>query len=93
MKWSPHRLNDTAVLAVVDAVGRLSLYAVIEKEDQTLELQALESLEVVEDGLALSLDWSTRKQHSESPLITVSDSKGRVNILQVSTANWMLCLH
>lgn len=90
MKWCQHEISGTPVLAIANAVGQLLVYRLITAgEKLCLEYQC--KFEIEEDEtLALSLDWSTGKTVSENPLISVSDSKGKINILQLTNGELLL---
>jgi diphthamide biosynthesis protein 7 len=52
--------------------------------EATVALKPICHAEVVEDGLALSLEWSTRLLATDEPRIVVSDSKGGVSVYAVN---------
>lgn len=90
MKWCQHEISGTPMLAIVNAVGQLLLYRLIRVgEEVCLEYHCKYEIEE-EETLALSLDWSTGKTVSESPLISVSDSKGNVSIIQLTNGELVL---
>lgn len=89
MKWCQHEISGTPVLAIANAVGQLLVYRLITAgEKLCLEYQC--KFEIEDETLALSLDWSTGKTVSENPLISVSDSKGKINILQLTNGELLL---
>ena len=59
MKWSPHHVGNKALLATADASGSLKVYEMIATAE-SLSLNMACEAAVVEEGLALSLEWSTR---------------------------------
>ena len=54
-KWCRTPAADRAVVGVVNAGGRLDLYGAC---TETCTLEEVCRVDVVEDGLALSLDWA-----------------------------------
>ena len=60
LKWSPHLVGGEALLATADASGCLKVYKMIATAE-TLSLKMACQASVVEEGLVLSLDWSTRE--------------------------------
>lgn len=90
MKWCQHEISGKPVLAIVNAIGQLLLYRLTTIENNmNLEFQCKYEIDE-KDTLALSLDWSTGKTKSENPLISVSDSKGKINILKLSDQELLL---
>ncbi|XP_066941751.1 diphthine methyltransferase [Macrobrachium rosenbergii] len=84
MKWCQHRLRGDPVLAVANAAGLLKLYKLRPSNQEFLQLVFWCQHEIEDENtLALSLDWSSGKDASDDPFITVSDSKGKINILQL----------
>lgn len=85
MKWCQHKLSGDPVLAVANASGHVSLFKLKSSDTEYLQLSLWCTYEIEEaNTLALSLDWSTGKDHSDNPNITVSDSKGKINLLQLN---------
>ncbi|XP_070580514.1 diphthine methyltransferase-like [Ptychodera flava] len=76
LKWCHHTLNGKPTLGVVNADGNFLLYQ-IQNEHSITEI---ESLQVGEDRLALSLDWSTGVTNSSSPSVIISDSAGEMTL-------------
>ena len=75
-------MSGKAVLATTDAHGCLVSYSL---DIESKELIKHSSLQVAEEQvLGLSLDWSTRRNKSDKPLISISDSKGKVHIVDFS---------
>ncbi|CAL4139160.1 unnamed protein product, partial [Meganyctiphanes norvegica] len=83
MKWSRHKIFGRIVLAIVNASGELLLYYLNEESEKIqFEFWCKFTLEG-DEVLALSLDWSNTINNSQTPFITVSDSKGNITILTV----------
>lgn len=81
MRWHPQ--SESAILAVVDARGFLTLYQ-LDKSHEVIELYQLRV--TTDEALALSLDWSCRKAGThEEELIAISDSKGSVSIARMNS--------
>ena len=59
MKWSHHLFKDRPVLGVGDAAGNLTMY-LLKSQKNGVSLECEQTMELVIDGLALSLDWSNR---------------------------------
>ena len=57
---SPHLVGGKALLAAADASGSLKVYEMV-KTAESLSLRLACETQVVTDGLALSLEWSTRE--------------------------------
>lgn len=84
MKWSCHRINGSVMLAVVTSVGEVVVFILYEG-DPEVRLDKFCQYQIGDgDTLALSLDWSNRVHETDAPLITVSDSKGNIHILELS---------
>jgi diphthamide biosynthesis protein 7 len=81
IKWCPHKLLGRVVVASVDAKGSLELYAL---DEERLVLTLVQSAKGAGEGdaLALSLDWND----SAPAQIVVSDSKGRIHLVQLDSA-------
>uniref|UniRef100_A0A2P2IC08 methylated diphthine methylhydrolase n=1 Tax=Hirondellea gigas TaxID=1518452 RepID=A0A2P2IC08_9CRUS len=93
MKWSCNRVNGCILLAAVTSVGEVIILKLNEcKENPRLDLY---SQYQIGDGstLALSLDWCNRKIQSNNPMITVSDSKGDINIFELQQQKLTLKNH
>jgi len=98
MKWSHQTFNGGATLAIANSVGQILLLGLTSAEDSE-DVNGLEGhnsslafgdrIDIRRDAdfktLALSLDWSNRRIEAE-PKIAVSDSKGRVSIIDVATS-------
>ncbi|KAG0693499.1 Diphthine methyltransferase [Chionoecetes opilio] len=84
LKWCCHSVQGKVLLAVANAVGQLVVYKLEVNSDLSPQLTALCQHSLGEaDTLALSLDWSTRKDSSDDPLIAISDSKGKITLIQL----------
>ena len=84
MKWCQHRLNGDPVLAVANASGHIKLFKLKPCDQEHLQMVFWCKYEIADDlTLALSLDWSSAREPSDEPFITVSDSKGKINLLQL----------
>ncbi|KAJ8037207.1 Diphthine methyltransferase [Holothuria leucospilota] len=84
IKWCQHSLNGSPVLAAVDAEGFINLYQLSETQN-AVKLLPLNSLNINEDCIALSVDWSTGLTerlvyYSDSPHLIVSDSRGKISL-------------
>lgn len=81
MKWCRHKIQGKPILAIANAAGQLLLYVLDSANEAEVELKFFCGCELdEEDALALSLDWSSWKVPSEMPLISVSDSKGKISV-------------
>eukprot|EP00095_Tigriopus_kingsejongensis_P006120 maker-scaffold98_size375582-snap-gene-1.14 protein:Tk06120 transcript:maker-scaffold98_size375582-snap-gene-1.14-mRNA-1 annotation:"wd repeat-containing protein 85-like" len=83
MRWHPQ--GPSPILAVVDALGVLTLYELLD----SYELRQVEQIKVTpeEDGetLALSIDWNCRRDSPDRALrIVTSDSKGSISLMEIS---------
>ncbi|CAH1274345.1 RBBP4 [Branchiostoma lanceolatum] len=91
MKWCHSSLNEYPGLAIADAKGILSVWTLqgrqdSENDDAGRSCRSLTQqceVQIVEEGLVLSLDWSTGRQQSE-PAVVTSDSQGQLTLCQVS---------
>ncbi|KAG7171307.1 diphthine methyltransferase-like isoform X2 [Homarus americanus] len=91
MKWCHNKIENDPVLAIANASGHLLLYKLQPIDDGTVRLKFWIKSEIdEEDTLALSLDWSTGKIQCENPLISLSDSKGKISLLQLSNQELIL---
>ncbi|XP_069871286.1 diphthine methyltransferase isoform X2 [Dipodomys merriami] len=89
MKWCHIPVGGHALLGVANASGSIELLRLVGSEKSSYTLQPISSLTVEEQGLSLSLDWSTGKSGrvSDQPLnIISSDSKGQLHLLTVNEA-------
>ncbi|XP_056394838.1 diphthine methyltransferase [Hyla sarda] len=83
MKWCQMPLSETPVLGVADAKGALELYR-LQGNRESSRVQPACSVDLGDGCLALSLDWSTGRRDSTSPVrIVCSDSLGRLSLVQV----------
>ncbi|XP_051788294.1 LOW QUALITY PROTEIN: diphthine methyltransferase [Erpetoichthys calabaricus] len=77
-------LGESPLLGVVDASGTLTLHQLTASKKSSSALQPLVSLQLGPDRLALSMDWSTARETSSSPVrIVCSDSEGCVSVVSV----------
>lgn len=84
LKWCCHAVQGNVLLAVANAAGQIVVYRLEVRDELSPQLVFWCQLNTdEEDTLALSLDWSTRKNHSDAPLITFSDSKGKISVIQL----------
>lgn len=89
MKWCPDLISaEKILLAVVDAAGTLTVYQLQDSDEATI-LAKVSTLQICPDGedaLACSLDFSSRRTPDQSPMISVSDSKGRITLVRMTEA-------
>ncbi|CAH1795262.1 unnamed protein product [Owenia fusiformis] len=85
MKWCHNSLCDRPTLAVGNASGELLLYGLHDIDGSSI-CEQMECFQAVEDGLCLSLDWSTGKYPSQTPEIVFSDSKGMIGIIDATSS-------
>lgn len=84
LKWCCHTVQGNILLAVANAIGQILVYKL--EDDGEIGPQLVfwcQHDTDMDDTLALSLDWSTRKNNSDAPLIATSDSKGKISIIQL----------
>ncbi|XP_072932257.1 diphthine methyltransferase isoform X1 [Epargyreus clarus] len=77
-KWCYHTVKGFAILAAVTSEGYIELYRLL--EEKTLNLKLWINVSIGENILALSVDWSSNKEHSDEPCLIVSDSSGSVSL-------------
>ncbi|XP_024085455.1 diphthine methyltransferase isoform X2 [Cimex lectularius] len=82
-KWAHVKL-DSIYLAVVNAVGEIRLYILL--EEKKLKEVFIKKLTKDDDTLLLSLDWSTGVHTSDAHIVT-SDSKGFIHLLNFDSGN------
>ncbi|XP_044162427.1 diphthine methyltransferase isoform X1 [Bufo gargarizans] len=83
MKWCHVPLSESPVLGVANAKGVLELYR-LQGQKESSRVQPVCSADLGDECLALSLDWSTGRRESTSPVkIICSDSRGRLSLLHV----------
>ncbi|XP_070614628.1 diphthine methyltransferase isoform X1 [Erythrolamprus reginae] len=83
LKWCHVPIAGHPVLGIANAQGVVKLAHLIGNK-KSCKLQPLCSVDLGDDCLALSLDWSTGREQGSHPLRLVSsDSKGRVSLLSV----------
>lgn len=86
-KWCHHIINSCPLLGVVTSKGYLEIYKLIINTEtrKPLLVNLIKSLVTEsEDILALSLDWSYKKDSIDSIKITISDSKGNISIHELN---------
>ncbi|XP_072044446.1 diphthine methyltransferase-like [Amphiura filiformis] len=90
MKWCCQSISDRPCLAVANAEGQVILYSTLPNDGKRegYRLEQLSSHSIVpspdEQCLALSLDWANAKWNGPSQIV-VSDSKGKLNLLDVTS--------
>ncbi|XP_077456911.1 diphthine methyltransferase isoform X2 [Stigmatopora argus] len=82
LKWCHVSVSGMVVLGLAAATGELQLYTLSDSQEGSSNLQALNSVELGGDQLALSLDWSTGRLDSDVRVVC-SDSAGRVSVLSL----------
>ncbi|XP_044308973.1 diphthine methyltransferase isoform X2 [Varanus komodoensis] len=83
VKWCHVPVTEQPVLAVADARGAVGLLRLTGSE-KSCRLEPCSSAGLGPECLALSLDWSTGREHCVPPLRLVSsDSNGRLSLLAV----------
>lgn len=83
LKWCHVPVSERPVLGLAAATGDLQLYTLRDAQDGSGRLQALSSLEVGADRLALSLDWSTGRLDSSDIRVVCSDSAGCISVVSL----------
>uniref|UniRef100_T1DK43 Diphthine methyltransferase n=1 Tax=Crotalus horridus TaxID=35024 RepID=T1DK43_CROHD len=87
LKWCPVPISGHPVLSMADANGAVKLFRMTGSK-KTCRLQPLCSVDLGDDCLPLSLDWSTGREPCSQPLQLVSsDSKGRVSLLSMDESS------
>ncbi|KAK9392351.1 WD repeat-containing protein 85-like [Crotalus adamanteus] len=87
LKWCPVPISEHPVLSMADANGAVKLFRMTGSK-KTCRLQPLCSVDLGDDCLPLSLDWSTGREPCSQPLQLVSsDSKGRVSLLSMDESS------
>lgn len=84
-KWANCLVSDQCLLGVVDSLGSLQLHKFDFDSVEGESHSKLNDISIFDNGLALSLDWSTGKFHSDSPEIVISDSKGGITVVDVNS--------
>lgn len=85
MKWCHVPVSERPLLGIANARGALELQQLTGSEKSGCALEAVSSLDLGPDRLALSLDWSTGRGESSASSVKVvcSDSKGCVSLLSL----------
>ncbi|XP_041094458.1 diphthine methyltransferase isoform X2 [Polyodon spathula] len=88
MKWCHVPVSERPLLGIANSRGALELQQLTGSEKSGCALEAVTSLDLGPDRLALSLDWSTGRVESSgsssSVKIVCSDSKGCISLLSLS---------
>ncbi|XP_071338000.1 diphthine methyltransferase [Trachinotus anak] len=84
LKWCHVPISGKALLGIAAATGELQLHSLSDGQEGSCSLQALSSLEVGAERLALSLDWSTGRMDSGDVRVVCSDSAGCVSVLSLA---------
>ncbi|KAM8933862.1 diphthine methyltransferase isoform 2-T2 [Pelodytes ibericus] len=83
MKWCHLPVGGHPTLGVASAKSSLELYQLLGSKD-SCRVESVCSLDIGDESLALSLDWSTGRKERGRPLrIICSDSKGRLSLVVV----------
>ncbi|XP_030062459.1 diphthine methyltransferase isoform X1 [Microcaecilia unicolor] len=83
MKWCHVPVAESPMLGIVNAKGMVELCRLTNSE-MMCRLEPVCSVDLGQECLALSLDWSTGLGESTQPLkIISSDSKGQLSLLQI----------
>ncbi|XP_053137997.1 diphthine methyltransferase [Hemicordylus capensis] len=86
MKWCHVPIAELPVLSIANAKGGVELFRLTGTE-KSCRLEPLCVATLGEEGLALSLDWSTGREQCGRPLrLVCSDSKGRLSLLAVGAS-------
>lgn len=87
MKWAHVTCNQKILLGVVNSLGYLQIYQLLDVDDERLKLMTeLKVNDNKEKILALSLDWSTGKYpfvNNSISNIVVSDSTGGITLFEL----------
>ncbi|XP_078691350.1 diphthine methyltransferase-like isoform X1 [Branchiostoma floridae x Branchiostoma belcheri] len=90
MKWCHSLLKEYPGLGIADAKGNLNVWTLQSRQDSKDDDAGLSrsltrqcEVQIVEEGLVLSLDWSTGRQQSSEPAVISSDSQGQLTLCQV----------
>ncbi|XP_060696981.1 diphthine methyltransferase isoform X1 [Hemiscyllium ocellatum] len=82
LKWCHISVAGHPVLGIANAEGSLELRSLTQCEKNSCLLEPLCSVRIGPECLALSLDWSTGREHEPLKIIS-SDSKGYLSLLSV----------
>nr|XP_022317905.1 diphthine methyltransferase-like isoform X1 [Crassostrea virginica] len=82
IKWSPDMLNGSPAFGLVNSVGMAELYVL--NNSAEVKVTKLLGVNLGENVLGLSLDWSNRINKSTTPQLTTSSSDGCVQIHQLT---------
>ncbi|XP_062929875.1 diphthine methyltransferase [Mobula hypostoma] len=84
LKWCHVPIAGYPVLGIVNAEGSLELCNLTPCEKNSCLLESVCSVKLWPECLALSLDWSTGRQHEPVKIIS-SDSKGCLSLVSVDS--------
>lgn len=84
LKWCCHSVQGNILLAVANARGQLIVYKLEFNGDVGPCLTLLCQHNIDEPStLVLSIDWSTRKESCDDPVIAISDSNGKITLVKL----------
>ncbi|MBN3323848.1 DPH7 methyltransferase, partial [Atractosteus spatula] len=86
IKWCHVPVSDRPLLGLASSSGELQLYRLGGTQEASCALEAVSSLELGPDRLALSLDWSSGRGDSAGLRAVCSDSQGCVSVVSVDGA-------
>uniref|UniRef100_W5M1M3 methylated diphthine methylhydrolase n=2 Tax=Lepisosteus oculatus TaxID=7918 RepID=W5M1M3_LEPOC len=86
IKWCHVPVSDRPLLGSASSSGELQLYRLGGTQEASCALEAVSSLELGPDRLALSLDWSSGRGDSAGLRTVCSDSQGCVSVVSVDGA-------
>ncbi|XP_066569381.1 diphthine methyltransferase [Amia ocellicauda] len=86
IKWCHVPMSERPLLGCAMASGELQLYRLTDTQEASCALEAVSSLELGPDRLALSLDWSTGRGDSSAMQVVLSDSVGGISVVSVGAS-------